>query len=419
MSLESDEEDMKKLLGDSLESIGMVGPVTGTHRTPSKKVERPASAAAATAHPSSAPSRSPASPSRRSSPFRFTGQAQVQFSPSVLSPSSSPLCAEKLGSAQRAESPKRSHSSSSSRAEVLFLEDLFPVEPASKDPHSHMSSVSSEEFKINVMTLDELIPAADETTSGVPEKQNPNKLSHHVPGSDSRHQQSTHQEVEEVVLDYHSDFDSDSSARQISENLGDDDDDEKAEVESEVRLEVSGTDGSHKNTYDYCCTFSEPSHSSYSGHSQRPEPCSRSRTCSSRSSPQHARRHATVRKSVRDAVVQTQPGHLADSWLPGLAQLDPTVGRIYMQPAPALLHPVSAERLEAISTFNPAVFALNEILKQQLAMTRQFMERSERLHSCLLRSLEPPDYKYTTLEETLQKICRHRQPEATRRFCRM
>lgn len=111
-------------------------------------------------------------------------------------------------------------------------------------------------------------------------------------------------------MDYHSDFDSDSSARQISENLGDDDeDDEKAEVESEVRLVVKDD--------DYCSTFSEPSHSSVSGRSQRPESCSRSGTCCSRSSPQHSRRHASVRRSFKDAVVQTQPDPLADSWSAG------------------------------------------------------------------------------------------------------
>ncbi|KAM4574267.1 uncharacterized protein C19orf44 homolog [Fundulus diaphanus] len=424
VSLESDEEDIKKLLGDSIESIsilrpGRVSAVKRPHRTLSshnKRVESPASPAAA--HPSSpsnsAPARSPVSSSHRSSPFRFTGQAKARFSPSVLSPSPSPPPVPP----SHPERLQRSHSSLSSHAEVLSLEELFPVEPASEDPHSHMSSVSSEDFKINVMTLDELIPAFPGTASEMPGKQNQNKLAGPVPGSHSRHQQSPREEEEEVVPDYQSDFDSDSSTRQVSEHLGGDDDD-GAEGRSEVKQEVSGSERSHKNTDDYSSIFSEPTYSSVSrtsDRSQRSELFSRSRTSlthSDRSSPQPPRRRASARRNLKDAAVQTQPGPLADPWSAGMPPLDPTVGRIYMTPTPALPHTVGAERLEAISTFDPAVFALNEVLKQQLAMTKQFMDRSEYLHSCLLRSLEPPNYRYTTLEETLQNICKHRHPKPT------
>uniref|UniRef100_A0A146SP10 Carboxyl-ester lipase n=1 Tax=Fundulus heteroclitus TaxID=8078 RepID=A0A146SP10_FUNHE len=430
VSLESDEEDIKKLLGDSIESISILGPgrvsaVKRPHRTLSshnKRVESPASPAAA--HPSSpsnsAPARSPLFSSHGSSPFRFTGQAKARFSPSVLSPSPSPPPAPP----SHPDRLQRSHSSSSSHAEVLSLEELFPVEPASEDPRSHLSSVSSEDFKINVMTLDELIPAFPGTASEMPGKQNQNKMAGPAPGSNSRHQQSPREEEEEeeeeeeVVPDYQSDFDSDSSTRQVSEHLGDDDDD-GAEGRSEVRQEVAGSERSHKNTDDYSSVFSEPTHSSVSrtlDGSQRSESFSRSRTSlthSSQSSPQPPRRRASARRNLKDAAVQTQPGPLADPWSAGMPPLDPMVGRIYMKPTPAPPHTVGAERLEAISTFDPAVFALNEVLKQQLAMTKQFMDRSEYLHSCLLRSLEPPNYRYTTLEETLQNICKHRHPKPT------
>lgn len=61
----------------------------------------------------------------------------------------------------------------------------------------------------------------------------------------------------------------------------------------------------------------------------------------------------------------------------------------------------------ARSNFNPAVFALNEMLKQQLAMTRRYIESSRRLHSSLVQSLEPPNYRYTTLEETKEVMHTH------------
>lgn len=56
--------------------------------------------------------------------------------------------------------------------------------------------------------------------------------------------------------------------------------------------------------------------------------------------------------------------------------------------------------LTALSIFNPAAFTLIEVLKQQLATARRFIESSRQLHSSMLRSLEPPDYRYTTLEDT-------------------
>ncbi|KAK5618311.1 hypothetical protein CRENBAI_019794 [Crenichthys baileyi] len=420
ISLESDEEDMKKLIGDSVESLSMLGSVKMPHRTLSSHSPSPPAAACSSSPSNAAPPRSPASPSRRSSPFRFTGQAQAQFSPSLLSPSPSPPHAhpshpDQLGSSQNADTlQQRSHSSSSSRPEVLPLKDVIPVKPTSEDPHSHMSSVSSEDFKINVMTLDELIPAFTGTASEMPGRQNENKLVDPVPGSQSRHQQPPREEMQEVVPDYHSDFDSDSSARQISEHLGNEDEDE-AEVRSEVR-QVSRTDESND---DYSSIFSEPSCSSVrrtSNLGQRSDSLSKSRTSltrSSRSSSQYSRRRASTRRNFKEAAVQTQPDPLADSWSAGVAPLDPTVSRMYMRPTAAVPHTDSAERLEAISRCDPAAFALNEMLKQQLTMTKQFMDRSEHLHSCLLRSLGPPNYRYTTLEETIQNICKHKHAKST------
>lgn len=43
---------------------------------------------------------------------------------------------------------------------------------------------------------------------------------------------------------------------------------------------------------------------------------------------------------------------------------------------------------------------LTELLKQQLAATKRFIESNRQLHDSLLRSLEPPNYRYTTLEDT-------------------
>uniref|UniRef100_A0A3Q1GKD8 DUF4614 domain-containing protein n=1 Tax=Acanthochromis polyacanthus TaxID=80966 RepID=A0A3Q1GKD8_9TELE len=437
VSLESDEEDMKKLLEDSLDSTDYSFLKAG--RPPSTRkgdkmfsqssqrlqsTPPPPPAVAVSPSPPSASLRSPGSPPHRSSPFRFTGQAQAHFSPSVLSPSPSPPCVSpsppgRTGSSHKMESPPLSLSSMSGRGEVLSLEELFPVGPGSEDPHSEKRSVSSEDFKINVMTLDDLVPDTVGFTVEKQGEQRESKCSAPIHGSPDRHQQLPKQEDE--VLDYQSDFESESqtetnySASQVSEHLqGDGDEDE---VLSEVKEDSEVSHGRTED--DYSSAFSDTSRSQTSDRSHMSKSFSRSRDSRSSmsrgswTSSQQMRRKASGRKALKEAAVQTQPDPLASTWSTGVAALGPAVGFSYMNPIPAVTPSVSAEMVEAISTFNPAVFALNEMLKQQLALTRRFIESSRHLHSSLVKSLEPPNYKYTRLEDTKQRVRKHRSPKLT------
>lgn len=138
--------------------------------------------------------------------------------------------------------------------------------------------------------------------------QNQNKMADAVPGSQSRCRLSPWEgEEEETAVDYHSDFDTDSSARQISEYLGEGDD-EEAEVRSEVRSKVTQAvsrtvESLRKTEDDYSSTFS----------SVRSESFSRSRQSFS----QHSGRHASVRRRFKDAAAQTWPDPPGYSWSAG------------------------------------------------------------------------------------------------------
>lgn len=428
VSLDSDEEDMRKLLGDSMDSTDYSflrpGRPSSVNK-PDKGFTESSHQVHATPPPEVLPSppsntaapRSPASAPRRSSPFRFTGHARVRFSPSALSPSPSPPRV----SPSPPESPQRSLSSASGHGEVLSLEELFPVDPGSERPHSEMSSVSSEDFKINVMTLDDLAPAHLGFTAETPEEpiQREAKQGSPAPASSDGNQQ-----LREELLDYQSDFESDSraepddySANQVSEHLQRTGGEEQ--VVSEVRDEVLDSDVPRERTEDdYSSAFSDTSQASASQTSDRSrtlKPYSQSRredsksslSHESRTSSQQSRRRPSARKVLKEAAVQTQPDPLTSTWPTGVPTVDPAVGMTYMNLSPVVTHTISAEMVEALSAFNPAVFALNELLKQQLAMTRRFIESSRRLHSGLVRSLEPPNYRYTTLEDTKKFIRKH------------
>ena len=53
----------------------------------------------------------------------------------------------------------------------------------------------------------------------------------------------------------------------------------------------------------------------------------------------------------------------------------------------------------ALTSYSPSVLALNDMLRQQLQLTSQFIDTQKRMHQAYVRNLEP-DYMYTTLEDT-------------------
>ena len=140
------------------------------------------------------------------------------------------------------------------------------------------------------------------------------------------------EENEEDMLDYHSDFESESrtepdhSASLVSEHLQGHGDEE--EVASEVRDEASDSDMSrHERTEDdYSSNFSDANRSYTSRTSDHSPTVSRSRdprssrssvSRSSQSFSRQSRRRASARTVLKEAAVQTQTDPLAYAWPTG------------------------------------------------------------------------------------------------------
>ena len=54
-----------------------------------------------------------------------------------------------------------------------------------------------------------------------------------------------------------------------------------------------------------------------------------------------------------------------------------------------------------LTTYNPAMLALNDMMKQQIDLSRQFLDMQQDMHKNIMCNIEKEHY-YTTLEETKQ-----------------
>ncbi|XP_043078553.1 uncharacterized protein C19orf44 homolog isoform X2 [Puntigrus tetrazona] len=376
-SLDSDEQDMRRLLGDSfsLSEVSLPNAVRQKSPQPVKKFYKSSSEKSTV--PSPTPERHKVFSHRSRSPPPSRPESRiVRFT-------------------------EHSVSSETVHSEIRSLDDLFPVAAAlDSDDTLSERSAALDDFKLNVMTLDDLASVsfeAAEIAQQAKEAQASTEDSNKSSNDTSK--VASPPRPEDASAAYESDFESEipsetpRSVSEISEHL--------TEKDKDASLISEAQHGSYKSQDDdHDLTLTQSSSSC------RSDSCSRS--SSSNATVTH---DPSPDRHVKEAAVQTQTDGLTYTWSSGMAAVGPSVGMTYVDPTPIASHTVSAEAIESLTAYSPAVCALNDMLRQQLNLTRAFIDSTRHHYTSVIESLGPADYKYTTLKDTKEFIRNHRPPK--------
>ncbi|KAI5626551.1 hypothetical protein C0J50_13840 [Silurus asotus] len=387
VSVDSDEEDMRRLLGESFKSPDGLKGMRQTETNPqlAEKAYRKSSKEVVEKQPVRTP---------------FAAQRRKSLSPSP--PSSRKISSPSRTLSNRSDLISSLHSAPD-HSEIRSLEELFPLASNHDDTHSE-TSMLSDDFKINVMTLDDLAPdtldLAGPSKEQVQSDASPRGLVVssagellHKPENKSTYESDFESEIQteaaqsiDDISEHLSGGYEHSFVASESRSQSDDDDDDTLSKKIPSRSESSL---SNRGGYDTPSYTRDATHT-HTG-SQNP----------------------SVRVRKKDATVQTQAEGLAYMWSSDQAVLGPSIGMSYIDPTPVASHMISAEAVEALTAYSPAAFALNDMLRQQLTLTKNFIQSSRHLHRAMLESLGPADYRYTTLEDTKEFIRCNRPPKLT------
>ncbi|XP_069505288.1 uncharacterized protein C19orf44 homolog isoform X2 [Ambystoma mexicanum] len=480
VTLESEEEEIKRLVGSSVEfsdeneswwklrpkaipgqSFGTTARTKRTPSPPTKGSPRQTVYRSASLHneirqprgPSRLSSRTPTPPSRGTPRHyrraRSLSRSTLSSVRSSLNSNSSPRF--KLSKRSRSRTPLsgRSRTPLSGRSDIKSLDELFSRSSLA----DNVASDSSAEFKVNILSLDDLAPNMQLDTPRQLEKEPKTKEKSTTkeqkkvimqalqdPEKPTRHRTERSLEVTQKVTQ-----DTDSASEIPTETDDDLEISEHLTLNSTPRARIRFSAPAHTPSLHgestarsaYSDDFEKStqtalskdtdseitaSHtSSLSDHSRKAGYSSsltaKSPAQASHSQPEKRRGGANRRATVKEASVQTNDPAFIYHWsnLNGSAVLAPALGAAYTDPVPIASHVVSPDAVEAMTAYSPAVFALNDMLKQQLMLTQQFVEMSRHLHLATLDSLEDDSYHYITLEETKEYIRRHKPSSLTRK----
>ena len=236
-----------------------------------------------------------------------------------------------------------------------------------------VTSVDSDSNLFNVQSLEELVPETAvimKSNQANPIIEEPKHLQMKI---DDSH-------IEEHDYEYSEDFISDNDdTLKDTESIAE----EVEEVKTESASTISESIAEEQQSASYSDTFHSLSSNEI-------------RTFSKSISPS---------LQVESVAVQTDPVEVSNILLeekgfPKITESEKT----FYEPSQV----INNEALAVLSSYSPAVLAVQEMLKQQLAFTRDAITRSERLYKAATELLVP-DYQYASLEEAKKIINMQRQ----------
>ncbi|XP_072100101.1 uncharacterized protein C19orf44 homolog isoform X1 [Mobula birostris] len=431
-TIDSDEEEMKKMLEGSLE-LSESEHIKRLQRTPPHGSEL---------HKQSVVRKYPRSHLRLPSP-PSAGSPQLSLSP-------------------RMKFVKRIPVSSTEQSEIKSLDELFTEPSATEDVRS-LDSETSDEFKLNILTLEDLIPAVEQKSTkisptlkdeegqhlGVPSTQSTchnlrsnvtselvrsclqsTKLSrekdaNHLENEIWAKSDATGSEISEYLNgDSNVSRKERKSSEKLAEQLEEDDLNTKCSEYSEdfetSNCEVSSVkmDQGESHFEQSCEEESRTDYSDNTSYSTSSSPVpdhSKLATCTESPCSDRKVWKSLSKVTVKDTAIQTQLSSFHYTWHKddGVAVLGTSLGAASVDPTPIASHIISPEAMEALTSYSPASLALNDMLKQQLTLTRQFVQVSRLLYLSIVASIEEDQYHYTTLEETKEFVSNQRSPSLT------
>ncbi|XP_072338948.1 uncharacterized protein C19orf44 homolog isoform X2 [Scyliorhinus torazame] len=432
VTIDSDEEQMRKILGTSLKLSDESELTKISHVTPQHS-----------------------SKLRNQSALRNypRGQLRMPSPPSVGSP---------VSQSPRMKFVKRLPSSPSERSEIQSLDDLF-TEPSIAEDVKSLDNESSDDFRLNILTLEDLVPGVEQKTtkeasalkneeSQLFDDQNTQSVSHISRPRVANELVSQHtqpitpsREKDESDVESYIMTESAGTGSEITEHLTGDSNVSrkkknipekqhkqlKADDESTLCSEYS-EDFENSNSdvstvkMDQSESYTDQSskeelrtdysdNSTFHSTSSTPDQSKMAASTKSHCSMRRKREPGRTRVTVKETAMQTQPSAFTYNWPreEGVAVLGASLGAAYIDPTPIASHVISPEAMEALTAYNPASFALNDMLKQQLTLIRQFVQVSRHLYLSVVASIEQDNHHYTTLEETKEFIRSRRTPPLT------
>ncbi|NP_001089044.1 uncharacterized protein LOC100093620 [Xenopus laevis] len=429
VALESEEEEILQLVGSSVEmteSTERLWKVPKPPRTPSppskgtprRNLHRSPSALGFTSPrqtPSRYLSRTPSPPSHRTRMPLHSARSLSRLGSRSPSPSIRSSVTNHSFS-PRARLSRRSRTPMSQRSDLRSLDELF-------SRTEDVSSASSVDFKLNILSLDDLAPAVD--AQEVEQEDRGNEM-HPVDGN--LHTAAMGKEpvqpkkVQPVVQPQSS---SESSAFEVETDANENSEISECLLSDPTVSREHHSKPGHKYTVhsDYSDDFEESVRTETSKSILSKSDSSSSLVLSSRrekSSPRESnsnpsKHHRSKRRAekaqtitIKESSVQTSEPELGYYWPLGTSDLRFSSAPAFLEPASIARHAVSPEVIEALTTYSPMALALNDMLKQQLLLTQNFVYMARQLHLSTVRSLEAEVYHYTTLEDTKEYI-RHQK----------